>query len=183
MADFDAAAARASSPLLRARRSTRGRGAIHPPTRSLRPKRLPPLGRLTAVVIVGLTGACQTISTYDQAAYEHATNAKVEAVALMDNATTSYSEHAREVAALKLTLQKAYEYDKGRPVNQITIALWDKLLDPSRDLLGGFLREWKEDGPLLPKYVANKKDQVASAFDVLIQLESGKIKPSEVAKP
>jgi len=129
-----------------------------------------------------LMAACNTIATYDQAAYEHATSAKVDTLALMDKATDSYSSHAKEVEALNLTLQKAYEYDKGRPLDQITIALWDKLLDPNRDLLGGFLREWKDEGPLLPKYVQRKKAQVGEGFDIIVGLESGKIKPSEAAK-
>ncbi len=140
--------------------------------------------KLPLFLCAGLLAACNTISTYDQAAYEHATSAKVDALAVMDKATGSYSEHQGKIEALNLTLQKAYEYDKGRPLNQITIALWDKLLNPSGDLLGGFLREWKEDGPMLPKYVANKKDQVAQAFDIIIGLESGKIKPSQAgSKP
>ncbi len=131
------------------------------------------------LVATALLFACSTISTYDQAAYEHATSAKVDALAVVEKATADYSSHAKDVEALNLTLQKAYEYDKGRPLNAITIALWDKLLDPNRDLLGGFLREWKSDGPLLPKYVSNKKDQIGRAFDIIIQLESGKIKPSD----
>jgi len=134
-----------------------------------------------SVFVCLFMAACRTISTYDQAAYEHATSAKVDALTLMDKATDSYSSHAKEIEALNLSLQKAYEYDKGRPLNQITMALWDKLLDPNRDLLGGFLREWKSDGPLLPKYVKNKKKQIGEGFDVIVGLESGKIKPSDAA--
>ena len=55
--------------------------------------------------------ACSTISTYDQAAYEHVTSANADALALMGKATESYSAHAKEVETLNLTLQKAYEYD------------------------------------------------------------------------
>jgi hypothetical protein len=127
-----------------------------------------------------LCAGCQTISSYDQAAYEHATNAKVDALAVMEKATGSYSECRKDVEALNLTLLKAYEYDKGRPLNQITLAQWGKLLDPQRDLLGGFLREWKEDGSLLPKYVARKKQQIGEAFDTIIELESHKRKPADV---
>ena len=137
--------------------------------------------RLFLVAAFGLLAACSTISTFDQAAYEHATSAKVDALAVMSKATGDFSQYEKEVEALNLTLSKAYEYDRGRPLNQITIALWDKLLNPSRDLLGGFLREWKTDGPMLPKYVANKKEQIGQAFDILIGLESGKLKPSEAA--
>jgi hypothetical protein len=50
------------------------------------------------VLVVAFATGCSTISTYDQAAYEYATSAKVDTLALMDKATGSYSDH-----------QKAYE--------------------------------------------------------------------------
>jgi hypothetical protein len=126
--------------------------------------------------------ACSTISTYDQAAYEHATAVKVDTLVVMSKATESYASHQREIAEVQIALDKAYEYDRNRPLNDITIKMWDKLRDPQRDLLGGFLREWKEDGPLLPKYVQHKKQQIGEGFDTIIQLESGKMKPSEAEK-
>lgn len=80
------------------------------------------------------------------------------------------------MAAFRLELDKAYEYERGRPLNQDTIAQWDLLRDPNRDLLGGFLSEWKQDGPLKPVYIKRKKAQIGKAFDEIILLESGKIK-------
>ena len=124
--------------------------------------------------------ACSTISTYDQAAYEHATSAKVDALALMDKATDSFSAHAKEVESVNLTLRKAYEYDKGRPLNAITLKQWDLLLSPDHDLLGGFLRDWKRKGQFKPVAVSEKKKQVADGFDQIIGLESGKLKPSDI---
>jgi hypothetical protein len=129
-----------------------------------------------ALCCFSLATACSTIATYDQVAYEHATNAKVDTLALMDKATGSYIGHAKEIEGLKLELDKAYEYDRGRPLNQETIAQWEILRDPNRDSVGGFLKEWKESGTLLPVYVTRKKAQIGLQFDTIIQLESGKIK-------
>jgi hypothetical protein len=129
-----------------------------------------------------LLASCSTIANYDQAAYEHATAVKVDTLVVMSKATDPYASHQREIAELQIALDKAYEYDRNRPLNDITVKMWDKLRDPQRDLLGGFLREWKEDGPLLPKYVQHKKQQIGEGFDTIIQLESGKIKPSEAEK-
>jgi len=93
---------------------------------------------------LGLTllfsSACSLIAPYDRAAYEHATNAKVDTLALMSKATGGYDEHEKEVEALVRQLDKAYEYDRGRQLNKITIAQWDILRDPNRDLVGGFLK-------------------------------------------
>lgn len=124
--------------------------------------------------------ACSTIATYDQVAYEHATSAKVDTLALMDKATGDYSVHEKEVAVVTLELDKAYEYDKGRPLNEITVKQWELLLSPDHDLVGGFLRDWKQKGSLRPVFITEKKRQIGKAFDQIIQLESGKLKPSQV---
>ena len=124
--------------------------------------------------------SCRTISLFDQAAYEHAVSAKVDTLALMDKATESYSAHQKEIDSVKRELAKAYEYDLGRPLNKITATQWKILLDPNRDLVGGFLKMWKSSGSLGATFIAEKKPQIAEAFDQIIGLESGKIKPSQV---
>ena len=130
-------------------------------------------------VVVGLAG-CTLIARYDQVAYEHATSAKVDTLALMDKATGSFSEHEKEVEALILELNKAFEYDRGRQLNKITVAQWDVLRDPNRNLVGGFLKMWKAKGSLSVTYIAEKKKQVGDAFDQIIQLESGKPRATKV---
>jgi hypothetical protein len=131
---------------------------------------------LGAAVVMTTLAACNTIATYDQAAYEHATAAKVDALALISKATGDYESHLKDIEALQNQLDKAYEYDAGRPLNRQTIDQWNILLDPNRDSLGGFLKEWKESGSLKPVYVMRKKAQIGKQFDQIIGLESGKIK-------
>lgn len=145
-----------------------------------------PLPRATTFLrlVIGLclfyTAACSTISTYDQVAYEHVTAAKVDALALMDQATGDYAVHRAEISAVNLELQKAYEYDRGRPLNEVTLHQWDILLSPEHDLFGGFLRDWKRKGQFKPVALAERRKQVAEGFDQIIGLESGKLKPSAV---
>jgi len=120
--------------------------------------------------------ACSTISTYDQTAYLQAVNTKVDALALMAKAVEPYTNYRNEVAQFLIELDKAYEYERGRPLNTDTIKQWDILRNPDGDLLGGFLKEWKDEGKLLPVYVERKRAQIGTAFDQIIQLESGKVK-------
>ncbi len=127
------------------------------------------------LLCLSFTTACSTISTYDQAAYEHATNAKVDTLALMSKATGSYSDHSKDIAALNLELDKAYEYDKGRPLNHYTIESWNTLRDPN-GILGRFLTSWEKSGTLGSVIIADKKAHVSREFDDIIGLESGKIK-------
>ena len=143
-------------------------------------KQVTPAAGLLVVMLAMATGACSTISRYDQAAYEHAVNAKVDTLVLMKKATGSYDEHQTEIESLLTELDKAYEYDRGRPLNRVTIAQWSILRDPDRNLLGGFLKMWKAKGSLSSTFVAEKKVQIADAFDQIIQFESGKLKSSRV---
>ncbi len=73
-----------------------------------------PLSLTVSLAALAALIGCSTISTYDQAAYEHATNAKVDALALMSKATSDYGAHESEIAAVQLELEKAYEY-RQRP--------------------------------------------------------------------
>jgi len=147
-----------------------------PNPRFLTPLPLPVRRLLFAVpaFLLALT-ACSTIAPYDQAAYEHATSTKAEALLLMDRATTSYSQNTDKIDAVILDLNKAYEYDKGRARNQDTVTLWTNLLSPDA-LFGAFIRQWKSKGQLHPGYIELKKKNVEDAFDQIIQLEQGKQK-------
>ena len=123
---------------------------------------------------------CATISQFDQYAYVQTTSLKVDALGLMDLAIDDYSEHADEVAELKANLQKIYEYEKNRPKNEITVKMWEKLLDRDGHLIGGFLAKWENQGKQSQVFIIEAKKIIGPAFDQIAQLESKKIKPSEL---
>src|SRR5262245_12086158 len=132
---------------------------------------------LVAIFVSSLLAACSLIAPFDQVSYEHATSAKVDTLALMDKATGSYDEHKKDIDALNLELDKAYEYDRGRALNKLTIAQWQIVRDPNSGLVGEFLNTWKARGSLAPVIIREKKIQIGKAFDKIIALENGKLKP------
>lgn len=143
--------------------------------------RNPRFSPMLAALLAPLLAACPAaISQFSPIAYEQATSLKVDALALMDKAIEPYADHEAEVAALVRRVAKAYEFAHGRPKNEHSARQWAILADSSRDLLGGFLARWKRDTTLRAAFVVEKKDQIAQAFDRIIQLESGKLKPDEV---
>ncbi|MDR6941446.1 hypothetical protein [Mucilaginibacter pocheonensis] len=123
-----------------------------------------------------------TISTFDQTAYMQVTSLKVDALNLMDKATESYTAHESEVKTIQLAIDKAIEYDKHRPHNEITINMWTILNNPEGHLFGGFLVKWKKEGKCNEVYIVDKKKQIGNSFDQIAELESKKTKPSEVTK-
>ena len=75
---------------------------------------------LSLFVAATFTACGPTISKFNATAYEQATSLKVESLALMETATEPYSSHAADVRALRERLQKAHEFAKGRPQNDIS---------------------------------------------------------------
>jgi hypothetical protein len=141
-------------------------------------------GLLVAFLL--LTG-CSNIAFYDQAAYAHAVDLKVDTLALMDLAVNSYSSQTTKIADVNLQMTKAYEYDRGRPINQTTVQMWDVLLKANSEqsdegLWPRFLDRWRKSGALSPTFISDKREHIATAFDTIIALESGKNRSSP-AKP
>lgn len=131
------------------------------------------LALVPLLVCLFMTG-CGTIATFDRVAYEKATSAKAAALTVMDKATDSYASKEAVVTPLVLEVDQAYEYDRGRRLNSLTVQQWEILRNPNGNLFGGFLRRWREKGSLRPAFVAEKKKDIGEAFDQIIQLERGK---------
>ncbi|MEI6556396.1 MAG: hypothetical protein WCL70_12470, partial [Paludibacter sp.] len=62
----------------------------------------------------------------------------------------------------------------------ITLQLWDKLLDSNGHLLGGCLKRWQTEKKLSAVFVQEEKKIVGEAFDQIAELESKKIKASDI---
>lgn len=138
------------------------------------------VGMKIVLFLFSLIAGCATISQFDHYAYVQSTSVKVDALNLMDLAVNDYSSQTSPVKDVEIQIQKIYEYEKNRPKNEITIGLWDKLRDPQKNLYGGFIARWKNEGTLKRAFIDNSKELVSDAFDQLLQLESKKIKPTDI---
>jgi hypothetical protein len=130
---------------------------------------------LYCLVLLLFITACQNMQAlYSEQAYQQAVTLKVESLNLMDKATESYDLHKEEVGELKIALQKAHEYAKGRPQNTESTRQWEIMIDPEGSLLGGFLRMWEEKGQIPSAMVEETKGNIEEGFDIIMELESGK---------
>jgi hypothetical protein len=130
-------------------------------------------------IIIGLfvlLMGCTSIAPYNQRAYEQATSLKVDALSIMNKATEPFTNHKQSIDLLKINLEKAYEYAKGRSKNEISTNQWAIIKDPSRNSLGGFLKKWENNTQLEKDFINEAKTLVSDAFDTVISLEGGKIK-------
>jgi len=133
--------------------------------------------KLIGLMLLTLITACSPLmSNFDQVSYQQVTSLKVDALSVMDEAVTDYTGHTADVKDLQLKVDKAIEYDKHRPHNEITNNMWALLNDPQKNLLGGFLVKWQHDGKCSAVYITEKKKQISFSFDQIAELESKKIK-------
>jgi len=138
------------------------------------------LRNLTMLIVLFSFSACATISSFDQYAYMQTTSLKVDALNTMDLATMEYVSNEKTVLELQTKLDKAYEYEKNRPKNEITIKMWNIILDTNGHLLGGFIKRWKTETKLNAVFIQEEKKIVAEAFDQIAGLESHKIKSTDI---
>ena len=125
---------------------------------------------------VALIGCGHYIAPYNETAYQNATDLKVDSLAAIAKATEPYLDHAKEVDSLMINIDQAYEFAKGLPKNDIVTKQWEIMLDPDGNMLGGFIKKWKNDGQLNKVFVEEMNGQVSQGFDQIIELESAKIK-------
>lgn len=144
------------------------------------PKLISATSHLAILSILFMLIGCISISNFDQYAYTNTTILKVDAMSIMDLSSVDYETHQRDVQNLRNDIQKLYEYEKNRPKNEITLQLWDKLMNKDGHLLGGFLKKWEDDSQLNETFINESKKLVGNAFDQIAQLESKKIKKSEI---
>jgi hypothetical protein len=133
---------------------------------------------LAIVAACSLVACLTTISPYSEVAYQQATAVKAEAMTVISNATAPYSGHEAEVKTLELDVEKAYEYARGRPKNEISTKQWEIIRDPNGHSLVGLLERWKREGTLGQGFVTEEKGVISDQLDTVIDLESGKPKGS-----
>ena len=84
--------------------------------------------------------------------------------------------HQSEVQTLRAHIQSIVDNERKRPKNDPAVQLWEKLTDSTGNLLGGFLRRWETEGMMKAAFIADKKAQVSTAFDKIMELENAKPK-------
>jgi hypothetical protein len=124
---------------------------------------------------VSLAGCAPLIAGYSAEAYKNATTLKAEALAMIDKSGESYASRQKEVDALSVKIDAAYEYAAGLPNNEVSARQWLILKDPDRSFYGGYIRLWKSSGAVKSAaFRADAKQQVGRAFDEIICLEVNK---------
>lgn len=125
--------------------------------------------------IISLTG-CLNTAAYDPAAYNEIVSLKQETLTLMGKATEPYANHEADVRSLSEKLNTAFVNAQNRANNERSVSQWGILIDEDSNLVGGFLKRWKDQGTLSKLFISEAKDIVAQSYDTIATLEEGKIR-------
>jgi hypothetical protein len=137
--------------------------------------------KLLIILFFTIFISCNAIKTavYDQYSYQQTTSIKVEASKMIDKSTEQYSKNAVEVQKLLLDMEKMMEYEKNKPNNEITFAMWQLLTNKEKNSVAGFFKRWEEKGSFSPIFLEESKKQIMEGFDLLIQYEIKKDQQSK----
>ncbi len=136
-------------------------------------------GLLTILIIT--LAACNSLKTavFDQYSYQQAISIKIESLNLMDKAIEPYTNFEEEAEQLLLDLQKMVEYEKNKPDNEVSYAMWNVMANKDKNLLAGFFKRWKDKSQLSSIFIGEAKIQVAEALDLIVKYEAQKNKTNE----
>lgn len=127
--------------------------------------------------------SCNSTKTaaFDPYSYQKTIDIKVEASKLINKATMPYTTHKEDAKNLLMDIEKLAEYEKNKPNNEITFAIWKILNDQQKNLLAGFFKRWETKAVLSPAFVEESRKQILDALDLMIQYEIKKDKESKDA--
>ena len=125
-------------------------------------------------LLLCIAGCAPSIAPFSSRAYEQAVDLKIDTLRLIERAEEPYGKHSSRIEALQIRLLKAREYARGRPYNDITTRQWEIMVDTDGFMAGGFLSRWASEDSLSWAFIQEASLQIASGFDTIIRLESGK---------
>ena len=129
--------------------------------------------RASHVAIALVVSAC-AVSAFSKQALDFAVDIKAEALALMDQATDDVAGHVVAASQLRERMDAALTLASGRSNNAESTRQWELMTDSNGNLLGGFLSSWEQRGTLSRSLIDEKKIQVSSGFDLIIETENAR---------
>ena len=134
------------------------------------------LFKITAVFLILTSCQITKIAAYDSYSHQKTVALKVRTDQLISKSQESYTMHQNETTALLLELQQQFAYEKSKPNNAITIAMWSRIIGNEKTLLPQFFILWKQKEKLSPAFTKESTKQINDAFDQIISLETNKEK-------
>ena len=121
-----------------------------------------------------LIGCVHLIANYDPITYKSLTDLKAGSMLFLEQISPdqSFSEYAAKFEDLQLQMEKVYQYEKGKKLNNDTISQVSEI----RGMINSMITLYKNQNHLSPGYLKEKREQLENAFDLAISTENIKNK-------
>ena len=125
---------------------------------------------ISGIILIVLSSCA---SSYSEIAYQNALKAKENTLELVDLGTKPYDNYKAKRDSLKMNLQMYYDLESIRKNNKPTIEMW-KRLKSEKGQIYLYFKIWKAKGTLSEYFTGEKRKQIESLFNSLIELELAK---------
>jgi len=134
---------------------------------------------ICALILACLLTNCTRVALFDQTSYSNTINAKVETLALMNQAGEPFENHSDDIQNVTKLLSKAYEYDKRRTNNNITTKMWEVLAEGDESMVKRYFSLWEKQDSVSGFFITEADSLVNQGFDLLLDFESQKDKKED----
>ena len=134
------------------------------------------LFKITTVFLILTSCQITKIAVYDSYSHQNTVALKVRIDQLISKSQENYATHQTEMKALLLELQQQYAYEKSKPNNAVTVAMFSRIIGSEKTLLPQFFAMWRQNEQLSPAFTKEAAKQISETFDQIIILETQKIK-------
>lgn len=126
------------------------------------------------IILVMWAGCAPLISSYDAVSYKNLTDLKAEMMVFLDKVDSSqpYVQYRKGFEDLRLEIEKVYEYEKGKGLNEDTVVQVEEL----RTIFLDLMRSYRQQNTVSQFYLEEKIIQLKDALDTMIKTESAKPK-------
>lgn len=128
------------------------------------------------MAVLLLFTSCQSINVagFDSYSFEKTTYLKNKTLKLIEKSNESFTKNSQEIDILFLELETQYDYEKLKPNNQFTIAIWERLTNKETSFLRNYFILWEKKEKLSSEFMNQAIKQTNEAFEKIIALETKK---------
>ncbi len=125
-------------------------------------------------LVLFLASCMHLIVNYDPVTYKSLTDLKAETMLFFAEMAPNkpYAANTTQFEDFKVKIERIYEYEKGKKLNNETIAQVTEI----RSMINDMMTLYKQQDHLSEFYVKEKKAQIEKAFDIAIATENSKTK-------
>lgn len=120
--------------------------------------------------------ACQSLKTssFDSYSFERTMEIKQKTSRIISNYGFVYESQKDSISSLLFEIEDLIVYEKNKKDNELTLAMWEKIMAEKNHLLGGYFSLWRRKTVVSENFAKEAKQQIEEAIDLVLLYETNK---------